>query len=160
MCSPQERKKKKKPCSLESSTEDRGVFEEQTEGELRASSRCRRRTKKKKNQGGEERRREINDKHPLLTSSEHERSSLAELCGGPVATSQQAGAASSLASPLSPSLTLSLSPPSFFFPLFFLPDAFSLRPPVQSKVGSLFMCKFALRPYEGGVHAESLLSGL
>lgn len=34
------------------------------------------------------------------------------------------------------------------------------RPPVQSKVGSLFMCKFALRPYEGGAHAESLLSGL
>lgn len=24
------------------------------------------------------------------------------------------------------------------------------RPPVQSKVGSLFMCKFAHRPYEGG----------
>lgn len=31
---------------------------------------------------------------------------------------------------------------------------------VQSDAGSLFMCKFALRPYEGGAHAESLFSGL
>lgn len=116
--SKRERERERKPCSLESGAEDRGVFEEQTERELKASSHCRRRRGKKK-QGGEERKREINDKHPLLTSFKHERSSLAELCGGPVATSQQAAAASSLASPASVSVSDSLPLASLFF--FFSP---------------------------------------
>lgn len=67
-----------------------------------------------------------------------------ELCLGP--TSRQAAVASTLYS-----VSLALS--SFLWCV--LP-----RPLVQSKVGSLFMCKFAHRPYEGGAHAESLLSGL
>lgn len=41
-----------------------------------------------------------------------------------------------------------------------LPPSLSLDLLVQSDAGSLFMCKFALRPYEGGAHAESLFSGL
>lgn len=44
---------------------------------------------------------------------------------------------------------VSLSPLPLFLDLF-----------AQSDTGSLFMCKFALGPYKGGVHAESLLFGL
>lgn len=37
------------------------------------------------------------------------------------------------------------------------PLSLSLDLFAQSDTGSLFMCKFALGPYKGGVHAESLL---
>lgn len=144
-CSPQ-KKKHLSPEPRDVDTEDRGVFECQTKKAQGPGAKERK--KKLRRKGG------INDKYLCLLFQTWDKKKKvfpcgawnAELCLGPVATSQQAAVAPALRSV---SLTLSLS---FWC---FLP-----RPPVQSKVGSLFMCKFALRPYEGGAHAESLLSGL